>query len=387
MRSCGCVASRVDDDAVRTPRQGDSMNPLAERYVRLVLAMGQHDADYVDAYYGPPEWRKEAESSKRPLAAIDTRCGGAGHGAGDGGAADRTPTSCVRLRHGYLTRQLDALRARVAMLQGTEADVRRGIEGALRRGRADATSRELRAGARGAVEAKLPGSGPLLERYDAFRSRFVIPRDRLDATFKAAIDECRRRTLAAHHASAGRELHRRVRHEQELERLQLVSGQLPQPDPGEHRPADLRRPRDRPRVPRRLSGPPRLQRAAREESGARSRLGRVLGLPAVLAAVADRRRDGELRHRRGVPAQRAPRVRATRDLSRPPASTRLAPRTTTTFSRSSSACRTPATRRRGGTSTARSTPRARPTGSSDTRSTRRRARSSACASSTSTAAT
>ena len=29
------------------------MNELAERYVKLVLAMGQHDADYVDAYYGP----------------------------------------------------------------------------------------------------------------------------------------------------------------------------------------------------------------------------------------------------------------------------------------------------------------------------------------------
>ena len=36
--------------------------PLPERYVKLVLALGQHDADYVDAYYGPPEWRKEAEA-------------------------------------------------------------------------------------------------------------------------------------------------------------------------------------------------------------------------------------------------------------------------------------------------------------------------------------
>ena len=35
----------------------DVMSPLAERYVRLVLAVGQHDADFVDAYYGPPEWK------------------------------------------------------------------------------------------------------------------------------------------------------------------------------------------------------------------------------------------------------------------------------------------------------------------------------------------
>ena len=41
------------------------MNDLAERYVKLVLAMGQHDSDYVDAYYGPQAWRADAEA--RPL--------------------------------------------------------------------------------------------------------------------------------------------------------------------------------------------------------------------------------------------------------------------------------------------------------------------------------
>ena len=48
--------------------QGTNMNTRGERYVRLVLAMGQHDADYVDAYYGPPEWRTEVDARKRPLA-------------------------------------------------------------------------------------------------------------------------------------------------------------------------------------------------------------------------------------------------------------------------------------------------------------------------------
>ena len=38
------------------------MNTVAERYVKLVLAMGQHDPAYVDAYYGPPEWKAEAEN-------------------------------------------------------------------------------------------------------------------------------------------------------------------------------------------------------------------------------------------------------------------------------------------------------------------------------------
>ena len=50
----------------------DPWRALAERYVKLVLAIGPHDADYVDAYYGPPEWRTEAEASPVPLAALSS---------------------------------------------------------------------------------------------------------------------------------------------------------------------------------------------------------------------------------------------------------------------------------------------------------------------------
>ena len=46
------------------------MNELAERYVKLVLALGQHDADYVDAYYGPDNWRIEAETSAQTIKQI-----------------------------------------------------------------------------------------------------------------------------------------------------------------------------------------------------------------------------------------------------------------------------------------------------------------------------
>lgn len=40
--------------------QADSaLSPLAEQYVKLVLAVGEHDDGYVDAYYGPAEWRED----------------------------------------------------------------------------------------------------------------------------------------------------------------------------------------------------------------------------------------------------------------------------------------------------------------------------------------
>ena len=48
----------------------DDMNAVAERYAHLVLALGQHDPDYVDAFYGPAEWKTQAEKEKKSLDAI-----------------------------------------------------------------------------------------------------------------------------------------------------------------------------------------------------------------------------------------------------------------------------------------------------------------------------
>ena len=42
-------------------QHAEAMDSIAEQYVRLALAMGEHDASYVDAYFGPGHWRTEAE--------------------------------------------------------------------------------------------------------------------------------------------------------------------------------------------------------------------------------------------------------------------------------------------------------------------------------------
>ena len=189
MKWLACVVALALVQAV----EKSPMNDLAERYVKLVLALGQHDADYVDAYYGPPEWRKEAETSKRTLEQIDTEAMALQKSL-MAAAPPAGAEEIVRLRHTYLTRQIGALRIRVAMLtqrKFTFDEESKALYDAVAPTNDPAifeqTVQEL--------GKRLPGSGPVLERYDAFRSRFVIPRDRLDATFKAAIEGCRSRTL------------------------------------------------------------------------------------------------------------------------------------------------------------------------------------------------
>src|SRR5215467_9739621 len=62
---CGLVVSSG------SVRAADDLNIIAEKYVHLVLALGQHDPDYVDAFYGPAEWKTQAEKEKKSLDEIE----------------------------------------------------------------------------------------------------------------------------------------------------------------------------------------------------------------------------------------------------------------------------------------------------------------------------
>jgi hypothetical protein len=168
------------------------MNEIAERYVKLVLAVGQHDADYVDAYYGPPEWKQQAEAGKAPLGDLAKR----GQALLEAVTAVGAPSAEIeRLRHQYLERQLSAVNARIRMLSGerlTFDDESKALYDAVAPRLPEAHFQKIL----DQLEKTFPGDGPLVVRYEAFRSRFVIPREKVDAVFKAAIQGCRERTLA-----------------------------------------------------------------------------------------------------------------------------------------------------------------------------------------------
>jgi hypothetical protein len=168
-----------------------SLDPQAISYVMLTLALGEHDADWVDAYYGPPEWREAVKRDQKSLDAI--------HAQATALLADVQRTVVPRdempaLRRNYLIEQLGALIAKTEMLQGKkfpfEEEARRlyGVTPARREASFfENAMREL--------EQELPGSAPLAERVETFRKRFHIPPDKVDAVMRAALGECRARTL------------------------------------------------------------------------------------------------------------------------------------------------------------------------------------------------
>ena len=174
----------------RGERENRGMNDAAARYVRLVLAMGEHDADYVDAYYGPAAWREEVRAANAPLAKIHEDAVALRE---DLGATQRPSEEIDALRLDYLRRQTDALIARAEMLQGRRMrfdEESKALYDAVAPTHGEDYFRALNA----AIEQELPGSGSLTERVEAFRMQFAIPREKLDAVFSAAIDVCREKT-------------------------------------------------------------------------------------------------------------------------------------------------------------------------------------------------
>src|SRR5213592_1616356 len=152
----------------------DGMNSIAERYVHLVLALGQHDPDYVDAFYGPAEWKTQAENEKKSLDAIGAEAAVLSATLAKTPDAATSGDEMLKLRREYLQKQISALAARVRMLKGEKVkfdDESRALYDAVAPTYPDSHFDEIIK----QLEEKIPGtnrqsgSDPLWQRYEEWR--------------------------------------------------------------------------------------------------------------------------------------------------------------------------------------------------------------------------
>jgi hypothetical protein len=175
----------------RSTVNATTMDDFARGYVKLVLAMGQHDRDYVDAYYGPAELKAEAEAEHLDLDTIASRA------ATLTAAVSRLPRpsdEMSRLRQQYVRRQLEAMTAGVRILKGERLrfdEESKALYDAVAPTLPESHFQQVLQ----QLEKRFPGEGPLVSRYEAFRRDFILPREKLDTVFQLAIAACRERTL------------------------------------------------------------------------------------------------------------------------------------------------------------------------------------------------
>jgi hypothetical protein len=173
------------------PAAAAGFDDIADAYVKLVLEYGAHEDGYVDAYYGPKEWAEAAKAHTRSLAALREAATKLKLEA----QAQAFPSDpMVQKRQRFLVAQLHALETRIAMKQGEKLsfiEEAKGLFGAAPKLQPLESFDPLLA----RIEALVPGEGPLADRVEAFRNRYIIPHDRLEPVMRAAIAECRARTL------------------------------------------------------------------------------------------------------------------------------------------------------------------------------------------------
>lgn len=170
--------------------ESDRMTTVARKFVKLGLQAQNHDKlPYV--YFGPEEWLTEAQSKDMSIPEIQESLKLLKK------ELSTWKLTEVRLendRRELLRLRIDALIARLDVLQGVIPasfdEETQQIFGVT----VPKYSEEHFAALSQELEKIIPGKGDISKRVDAFRRRFVIPPEKVEAVISAAIKECRRRT-------------------------------------------------------------------------------------------------------------------------------------------------------------------------------------------------
>lgn len=170
-----------------------TVDEVAEQFVKLSLAIGQHDKAFVDAYHGPEEWAAEADAGQRDLQSLEAEAEVLIAEMDALIAASDSADASSVARKTMLRKNLVAAQTRVRMARGETFTFDEETT-LLYDATAPSYTLEEFDQSLAAIDGLVPGEGTLAERVDAFRESLAIPGDRLDAVFSAAMAECRRRT-------------------------------------------------------------------------------------------------------------------------------------------------------------------------------------------------
>jgi hypothetical protein len=174
---------------------GTDVNDIARDYVKLVLEVGLYDADYADAYFGPPELKpsEDAIEDEFPVKRLMKQADKLIEQLEN--AATRDAFSASELpRYNFLKKQLISVKCKIALLDFQEMSFDEESE-KLYDIVAPPFNKEHYEQIIKQIDEVLPGEGKLSERIEKYRTKFIVPRDKIQTILTAAIEEYRKRTL------------------------------------------------------------------------------------------------------------------------------------------------------------------------------------------------
>ncbi len=167
---------------------------IAEKYVKLVLEIGQYDPDYIDFYLGPDEWKADLSppQSSFPYNELKEKTACLQEDL-KAFSADGTSEKDQR-RFDYLNKQITSILTKIDLLANRKMAFDEQSQGLY-----DIVSPKLPeeyfTGLLDELEEILPGKEPLKTRYDKFMANYRVPIDRTKDLIEAAIAESKTRVL------------------------------------------------------------------------------------------------------------------------------------------------------------------------------------------------
>ncbi|GGL84616.1 hypothetical protein GCM10010840_23090 [Deinococcus aerolatus] len=154
---------------------------IAERYIRLAHAIDVHSEGFVDGYGGPPEW---ADRTRREPAELQVQAGA---------LLSDVQNVADAARREFLRVQVSAMHTMTRLIGGEAIPYGQEVRGLYD---IDPVLTDLNGldAALDALEAAVPGSGPLSERIEKLRQKVIVPREDLLRLAQPILAELRRRT-------------------------------------------------------------------------------------------------------------------------------------------------------------------------------------------------
>ncbi len=171
----------------------NDVNLLAEKYVRLGLKIGQYDADFVDAYYGPDSLKPigtpvnifPRDSLLAEVNALIKECSN---------LITASNSDTITHRAKWISEQLVAYGRRIKIFSGEFEDFDKECKelfGTAAPVYTEAHFKEVLT----TLDSLIPGKGNIQDRFQELANRFIVPPPKLDTVFKTAIAESRKRTM------------------------------------------------------------------------------------------------------------------------------------------------------------------------------------------------
>lgn len=165
------------------------LSQAAEQYVKLGLELGEYDKDYVDAYLGPDEWKKNAKDQLRSKQQLTSDISQLLQKLKTLDVAQQD----LKLRHKALFRNVRAMDVRARMLVGEKFSFAEEARLIYDANIAQYDFRKFDQ-ALGEIDKLVPGEGDLAQRVDAFRNRFAVADEKVSDVVNLAIAECKKRS-------------------------------------------------------------------------------------------------------------------------------------------------------------------------------------------------